>query len=64
MQMQQVFVFLEQIATVWVFDVALDRHEAIAARDLGGALTAHSDGPGLGATFTLELPLKRSGTAS
>jgi two-component system, NtrC family, sensor kinase len=29
---------------------------ALAARDLGGSLTAHSDGPGLGATFTLELP--------
>jgi two-component system, NtrC family, sensor kinase len=30
---------------------------ALAARDLGGSLTAHSDGPGLGARFTLELPL-------
>ena len=29
---------------------------AIAAKELGGRLTAHSDGPGLGATFTLELP--------
>jgi PAS domain S-box-containing protein len=27
----------------------------IAAREIGGALTVHSDGPGLGATFTLEL---------
>jgi signal transduction histidine kinase len=31
---------------------------ALAARELGGSLTAHSDGPGLGATFTLELPLR------
>jgi C4-dicarboxylate-specific signal transduction histidine kinase len=30
---------------------------ALAARELGGSLTAHSDGPGLGARFTLELPL-------
>jgi PAS domain S-box-containing protein len=29
---------------------------AVAAKELGGALTAHSDGPGKGATFTLELP--------
>ena len=30
---------------------------ALAARELGGSLTAHSDGPGKGATFTLTLPL-------
>ena len=29
---------------------------ALAAREMGGALTVHSDGPGCGATFTLELP--------
>jgi signal transduction histidine kinase len=29
---------------------------ALAAKELGGALTVQSDGPGLGATFTLELP--------
>ena len=29
---------------------------AIAARELGGSLTAHSHGFGKGATFTLELP--------
>jgi len=29
---------------------------ALAAKEMGGALTAQSDGPGLGATFTLELP--------
>jgi PAS domain S-box-containing protein len=31
---------------------------ALAAAELGGRLTAHSDGPGKGATFTLELPLQ------
>jgi two-component system NtrC family sensor kinase len=31
---------------------------ALAAQTMGGTLTAHSDGPGLGATFTLELPLR------
>jgi signal transduction histidine kinase len=29
---------------------------ALTARDLGGSLSAHSDGPGRGAVFTLELP--------
>ncbi|TVQ98823.1 MAG: hypothetical protein EA399_09085 [Desulfovibrionales bacterium] len=29
---------------------------ALAARELGGSLAVHSDGPGLGATFSLELP--------
>ncbi len=35
---------------------------ALAARELGGTLTAHSDGPGRGATFTIELPLRRQAT--
>jgi two-component system sensor kinase FixL len=30
---------------------------AVAAQQLGGTLSFHSDGPGQGATFTLELPL-------
>ncbi len=30
---------------------------ALAARELGGALTAQSDGPGLGAVFTFKLPI-------
>jgi C4-dicarboxylate-specific signal transduction histidine kinase len=30
---------------------------ALTARELGGALTVHSDGPGRGATFILKLPL-------
>ena len=30
---------------------------ALAARELGGTLSVHSDGSGCGATFTLELPL-------
>jgi PAS domain S-box-containing protein len=32
---------------------------ALAAKEIGGALRVHSDGPGTGATFTLELPLER-----
>jgi PAS domain S-box-containing protein len=31
---------------------------ALAARELGGLLHAHSDGPGCGATFMLELPVE------
>jgi signal transduction histidine kinase len=31
---------------------------ALAAQELGGALSVHSDGPGQGATFTLELPYR------
>jgi two-component system, NtrC family, sensor kinase len=31
---------------------------ALAAAELGGSLTADSGGPGLGATFTLELPVE------
>jgi signal transduction histidine kinase len=31
---------------------------ALAAREMGGALTAQSEGPGRGATFVLELPLQ------
>lgn len=30
----------------------------LAAREMGGSLTAHSEGPGQGAIFTLELPIK------
>jgi hypothetical protein len=30
----------------------------LAAQELGGALLVHSEGPGKGATFTLELPLR------
>jgi signal transduction histidine kinase len=30
----------------------------LAARELGGNLLAHSDGPGQGAVFTLELPCR------
>jgi PAS domain S-box-containing protein len=30
---------------------------ALAAKGMGGSLTVHSDGPGQGATFTLELPV-------
>jgi PAS domain S-box-containing protein len=30
----------------------------LAAKEMGGALSAHSDGPGLGAVFTLVLPLQ------
>lgn len=34
---------------------------AIAAREMGGTLAVHSDGPGTGATFTLELPIRKAG---
>jgi PAS domain S-box-containing protein len=33
---------------------------ALAASEMGGSLHAHSDGPGKGATFTIELPLTHS----
>ncbi len=36
---------------------------ALAARELGGALTVQSDGPGRGATFTLEIPLRHEASA-
>ena len=35
---------------------------ALAAKEMGGALTVRSAGPGLGATFTLELPLAKKRT--
>jgi sensor histidine kinase regulating citrate/malate metabolism len=34
---------------------------ALAAREIGGELSVHSDGPGRGATFTLSLPTKPEG---
>jgi signal transduction histidine kinase len=37
---------------------------ALAAKELGGSLSVSSDGPGLGATFTLELPLARPAVQS
>ena len=37
---------------------------ALAAQELGGSLTVHSDGVGKGAAFTLELPLERPQDAS
>jgi len=36
---------------------------ALAAKEMGGALTAHSGGTGQGATFTLELPCDTNGGA-
>lgn len=33
-------------------------HGALAAKEMGGSLSAHSDGVGKGATFTLEIPLQ------
>jgi len=35
---------------------------ALAAKEIGGTLTAHSDGPRSGATFTIELPYKPEST--
>jgi ligand-binding sensor domain-containing protein/signal transduction histidine kinase len=37
---------------------------ALAAREIGGALTVHSDGPGRGATFVLEIPFHFTPSAS
>ena len=34
---------------------------ANAATEMGGSVSVHSDGPGLGTTFTLELPVKARG---
>jgi signal transduction histidine kinase len=34
---------------------------ALAAREMGGSLLVHSEGPGKGATFTLELPAQPKG---
>jgi C4-dicarboxylate-specific signal transduction histidine kinase len=34
-------------------------NSALAAQEMGGALLAQSDGPGRGATFTLELPVSK-----
>jgi signal transduction histidine kinase len=34
---------------------------ALAAKEMNGSLKVHSDGPGHGATFTLELPFKSAG---
>jgi hypothetical protein len=36
---------------------------ALAARELGGSLKVDSEGPGLGATINLELPLEGKGCA-
>jgi NO-binding membrane sensor protein with MHYT domain len=36
----------------------------LAAQSMGGTLTAHSEGPGCGATFTLELPMKEAEKAA
>ncbi len=35
---------------------------ALAAKEMGGSLSVHSDGPGTGATFTLDLPLRLTET--
>lgn len=37
---------------------------ALAAKELGGSLEGTSDGPGKGATFTLEIPVERTGAPS
>ncbi|WPB82688.1 ATP-binding protein [Archangium violaceum] len=37
---------------------------ALAAQELGGSLTAHSQGPGQGATFTLEFPFSTAEEAA
>jgi signal transduction histidine kinase len=37
---------------------------ALAAKELGGSLDVNSEGPGKGATFTLEIPVERTGGPS
>ena len=37
---------------------------ALAAAEMGGTLTAHSEGPGKGATFILELPIEETARAA
>jgi ligand-binding sensor domain-containing protein/signal transduction histidine kinase len=37
---------------------------ALAAKEMGGSLTVQSDGPGQGATFTLELPYTTNGNSN
>ena len=37
------------------------RRMTLAAKEMGGTLTAQSHGPGQGAAFTLELPIKPVG---
>lgn len=37
---------------------------ALAAQEMGGRLTVHSDGPGQGATFTVEVPIGGPGQAA
>lgn len=37
---------------------------ALAAKELGGSLEVNSEGPGKGATFTLEIPVERTGGPS
>jgi PAS domain S-box-containing protein len=37
---------------------------ALAAKELGGSLSVHSDGPGMGSTFTLELPVVAPGESA
>lgn len=37
-------------------------HAALAATETGGRLSVHSDGPGQGATFTLDLPMDEAAT--
>jgi len=37
---------------------------ALAAQQMGGRISAHSDGPGCGASFTLELPLMKKEESS
>ena len=37
---------------------------ALAAKEMGGSLTVHSDGPNLGSTFTLDLPIEQKSNAA
>jgi signal transduction histidine kinase len=55
---------VENLTRIFVhgFTTHVDGHgfglhsSALAAKEMGGALTVHSDGAGTGAVFTLEVP--------
>lgn len=58
-----------RLGTAWAngarfFLVMLVFYGWLAAKEMGGSLTAYSDGPGGGATFTLEFPIGDPGKSA